>query len=79
MAEFFVLRNQRRRGIGIRLAHLAFQRFPGNWQVRVMESNSAACQFWQQAIESFTGGSLLPTRIRIDAVPWYVFKFESYA
>ena|ERR1700676_1993649 len=79
MAEFFVLRNQRRRGIGIRLAHLAFQRFPGNWQVRVLESNSAACQFWHQAIEGFTGGSLLPSRIRVEKVPWYAFKFESYA
>jgi len=79
MAEFFVLRSYRRRGIGRRLAHLAFGRFPGTWQVRVMESNSAACQFWQQAIESFTGASMLPARTRVDGMAWYVFRFESRA
>src|SRR6266567_2550391 len=79
MAEFFVPRSYRRRGIGLRLAHLAFERFPGAWQVRVMESNSAACQFWQQAIESFTGASMLPTRTRVDGTAWYVFRFESRA
>jgi predicted acetyltransferase len=77
VAEFFVLRGQRRQGVGIHLAHLAFQRFGGNWQVRVMESNSAACHFWQRAVESFTGASALPRYIRIDNVPWKVFQFES--
>ena len=79
MAEFFVLRGHRRRGMGVRLAHLAFQQFPGSWQVRVMESNSVACQFWQQAIESFTGASLPPVRMRVDGVTWYVFRFETRA
>lgn len=79
MAEFFVLRAFRRKGIGTRLAHLAFERFPGNWQVRVMESNSAACQFWQQAIENFTGASQLPRRMRIDGMGWYTFRFVSGA
>jgi predicted acetyltransferase len=79
MAEFFVLRGQRRRGIGVRLAHLAFKQFPGSWQVRVMEANSVACQFWHQAIESFTGTSLLPVRARADGIAWYVFRFESRA
>ena len=77
MAEFFVLRGHRRLGIGIRLAHLAFQQFPGSWQVRVMESNSVACQFWPQVIESFTGASVLPARTRLDGIAWYVFRFES--
>lgn len=77
IAEFFVLRGFRRHGVGTRLAHLAFERFAGAWQVRVMESNSAACEFWQQAIESFTGASQLPQRTRIDGVGWCVFRFES--
>jgi predicted acetyltransferase len=79
MAEFFVMRGLRRRGIGIRLAHLAFRHFPGGWQVRVMESNSAACQFWRNAVESFAGASALPARVRVDGVAWDVFRFESRA
>jgi predicted acetyltransferase len=79
MAEFFVLRGCRRRGMGIRLAHLAFRQFPGDWQVRVMESNSVACHFWQQAIESFTGAGIVPARLRVDGMAWCVFRFESRA
>ncbi len=77
MAEFFVLRGYRRHGAGTRFAHLAFERFPGRLQIRVMESNSAACQFWQQAIESFTGESQLPARRLVNGAAWYVFRFES--
>jgi predicted acetyltransferase len=77
IAEFFVLRCYRRHGVGTKLAHLAFERFPGSWQVRVMESNSAACQFWQRAIESFTGASQLPSRMLVRNAAWYISRFES--
>jgi len=77
MAEFFVLRRYRRRGVGTRLAHLAFKRFPGPWQVRVMESNAAATQFWRRAIEGFTGVSQSPTRSTIEGAQWWIFRFES--
>lgn len=46
MVEFFVQRGYPHRGIGTRLAHLAFARFPGAWQVRVMEANTTAAHFW---------------------------------
>ena len=36
MAEFFVLRRWRRRGIGRTAAHALFQHFPGRWEVRVL-------------------------------------------
>ncbi len=77
MAEFFVLRSQRRRGIGVRLAHLVFQRFPGSWQVRVMESNSAAFAFWQKVIAAFHGSEVQPSRVRVDGITWLIFTFES--
>jgi predicted acetyltransferase len=77
MAEFFVLRRYRRRGIGTRLTHLAFNRFPGAWQVRVMDSNAAAVRFWRKAIESFTGVSQSPTYSTIEGAHWWTFRFES--
>ena len=46
MAEFFVLRGYRRRGIGTRVAHEVWRRFPGLWEVRVMEANVSAHYFW---------------------------------
>lgn len=42
LAEFFVLRGCRRRGIGTQAAIEVWRRFPGPWEVRVMESNVPA-------------------------------------
>lgn len=50
MAEFFVMRKYRRRGVGTVLARGVFARFPGVWQVRQMASNPAATAFWTRAI-----------------------------
>src|SRR5271156_4802387 len=36
MAEFFIVRAYRRRGIGTQAAHEVWRRFPGPWRVRVM-------------------------------------------
>jgi len=79
MAEFFLLRGYRRRGIGTAVAHLVFSRFPGAWEVRVMDANRAATHFWQQAIESFTGSSLQPERRWHNSKDWWIFRFESQA
>ena len=50
LAEFFVMRKYRRRGVGTLLARDLFARFPGEWQVRQMTSNPAATAFWVRAI-----------------------------
>ncbi len=76
MAEFFVLRAYRRQGIGMKAAHEVWRRFPGPWQVRVMESNRTALNFWERAITSFNGEVIHPARIQKDHECWYVFAFE---
>jgi predicted acetyltransferase len=50
MAEFFVLRKYRRRGVGVAAACELFARFPGEWQVRQMRVNVDATAFWRRAI-----------------------------
>jgi predicted acetyltransferase len=77
MTEFFILRSYRRQGIGTRVAHQAFRKFPGPWEVRVMESNRSAYSFWTHAIRMFAGEAVEPSRIRRDDIVWYVFSFES--
>ena len=42
MAEFFIVRGHRRHGIATKIAHDVWSRFPGRWEVRVMESNQPA-------------------------------------
>jgi predicted acetyltransferase len=77
VAEFFVLRGYRRRGIGTQIASEVWRRFPGLWEVRVMESNAPAHDFWAHAISIFTGEAIKPVRVEKDGKCWTLFSFES--
>jgi predicted acetyltransferase len=77
MAEFFVLRGYRRRGMGTEAAHEVWKRFPGRWEVRVMQANVSAQHFWAGAISTFTGEVIHPVHFEKAGVWWTVFSFES--
>jgi predicted acetyltransferase len=77
MTEFFIVRGQRRHGIGMKVAHEVWRRFPGPWQVRVMESNRTGMSFWPRAIAAFLGETIQPARSEKDGKPWSIFAFES--
>jgi predicted acetyltransferase len=64
VAEFFVLRGYRRRGIGTQIANEVSRRFSGPWEVRVMQSNVPARDFWAHAISILTGEVIQPVRER---------------
>ncbi|WP_405459491.1 GNAT family N-acetyltransferase [Paenibacillus sp. HJGM_3] len=57
MAEFFVMRKYRRSGLGRSAAVELFDRFPGRWTVRQVETNVPSQAFWRNVIRSYTGGS----------------------
>jgi predicted acetyltransferase len=50
IAEFFVMRKYRHRGVGAQAAASLFDRFPGRWTVRQLLTNPAATAFWRTAI-----------------------------
>jgi predicted acetyltransferase len=77
MVEFFVVRGYRRQGIGTAIAHEIWKRFPGPWEVRVMQLNHSALQFWQRSIAAFTGKAIQPIHIEKDGKSWQLFSFES--
>jgi predicted acetyltransferase len=77
MAEFFIMRRYRRRGIGTCVAHEVWRQFPGRWEIRVMEANHSAHSFWAQAISAFAGEMILSSRIEHRGNVWQVFTFES--
>jgi predicted acetyltransferase len=79
MAEFFIVRGCRRRGVGRCAAHQIWRRFPGPWEIRVMESNLPALRFWEQAARSFAGGRLVLSRFEENGQPWRLFAFDSSA
>lgn len=76
MAEFFVVRGHRRHGVGTEVAHQVWRRFPGRWEVRVMEENPAL-HFWKRAISAFAGETIHSVRFENDGVSWHLFRFES--
>jgi predicted acetyltransferase len=56
MAEFFVMKKYRRRGVGGRAAKQLFSLFPGMWRVGQIHSNERAKIFWRRTIDEFTQG-----------------------
>jgi predicted acetyltransferase len=77
MAEFFVVRGNRRRGIGTEIAHEVWKRFPGWWEVRAMQSNRPARQFWEHAISVFVGKTIPSVLVEKSGEWWHLFSFES--
>ena len=50
LAEFFILRKYRGRGVGRRAAESIFSRHPGSWEVAVARKNAHAREFWRKTI-----------------------------
>ncbi len=77
IAEFFILRGIRRRGIGTELAQAIWSMFPGPGQVRVMQTNQRAQKFWASAIAKHTGAPIQPVSSEKEGELWSVFSFDS--
>jgi predicted acetyltransferase len=77
VAEFFIVRGHRRHGIGAAAAAEVWRRFPGPWEVRVLESNLPAQAFWKSTIASFTDAWREELRVDMQQNTWRVFSFQS--
>ena len=64
IAEFFVLRKYRRRGLGTRAALDVFARFPGRWELSELSWNVPAQRFWRRIIRRIAVGRCTETRRR---------------
>jgi len=62
MAEFFVVSEARRRGVGAGAATLLFTRFAGQWEVIEDEYNRPALAFWRRVISRHSDGRYVETR-----------------
>ncbi len=67
IAEFFVLRKFRHRGVGQRVAGQLFDRFRGRWKVAQLAPNTPAIAFWRKVIGRYTGGQF---REGTEESPW---------
>jgi predicted acetyltransferase len=55
MAEFFIARPWRRRGIGAQAVRLLLDRFTGQWLITEHLLNVAAVKFWRRVVATYTG------------------------
>ncbi len=75
MAEFFVVRKYRRRGVGAAAARRAFDVFPGRWEVREMAANTPAQAFWRRIIADYTRGHF--DEHWLDERRWLIQSFNN--
>lgn len=57
IAEFFVMRKYRNKGIGRTVAYQLFDKFSGWWEVVQTKENIAAKEFWSKIISTYTGNN----------------------
>lgn len=69
IAEFFVLRKYRRKGIGDLVARFIFDLFPGAWQVGEIFENKPAIAFWRNVIAHYTHGKF--QEYQLDDDNWH--------
>lgn len=55
MAEFFVSRSWRRRGIGQQAVRLILDRFAGRWEILEHLRNPEAVKFWRKTVAQYAG------------------------
>src|ERR1700722_2282816 len=55
MAEFFIARPWRRRGIGAQAVRLLLDRFTGQWLITEHLLNATAVKFWLRVVSDYTG------------------------
>lgn len=77
MHEFFVIRRFRRSGVGQRMASRLWSQYPGEWLVRVVESNAQAVLFWRSAISKHSRGSYKEEGRTLEGRHWLFFRFVS--
>lgn len=54
IAQFFILRKFKSKGVGRHIAFQCFNKFCGNWEVFVMPGNEGAYRFWRKIIKKYT-------------------------
>jgi predicted acetyltransferase len=55
VAEFFIVRKHRRRGVGMAAAHALFGTAWGVWEAAVVRRNVGALGFWRAAAKTYPG------------------------
>ena len=66
IAEFFVMRKYRKKGVGKSVAIQVFDRFPGMWEIIQHGENEPSKEFWASVIRSYTHGNYRQERAKTE-------------
>ena len=77
IAEFFVMRKYRGKGIGKKAAFNIFDRFRGRWEVHELESNQPSHRFWHNVISAYTDGHYPETKVDDERNRGLIQTFEN--
>jgi predicted acetyltransferase len=77
IAEFFIHEQFRKRSIGRAAAGEVFTKFQGNWEIRVLDENTAAKSFWRKTVNSFSNGEFKELKTNDDKWNGTVFTFTA--
>ncbi len=77
VTEFFIMRKYRRQGVGKQVAIEVFRRLPAKWEVRVIEQNISALDFWRRVIAEYTQDKFQEKWLDNDEWSGPVFYFDN--
>jgi predicted acetyltransferase len=77
IAEFFVLRQFRTRGVGRAAAAQLWNRMPGSWTIRASLRNPNAVEFWRGAVGDYAGTRATEAERSLKGSQWVVFCFDN--
>lgn len=77
IAQFFILRKFKGKGIGRYMACQCLDQFSGNWEVFVMPGNEGAYRFWRKIIKVYTRYQFKESTCVVNQRPRNIFEFSS--
>jgi predicted acetyltransferase len=55
LAEFYIMPEYRRKGLGSHAVHAVFSKHPGSWTLSVLPQNQKVIRFWHSVISNYSG------------------------
>lgn len=77
IAEFYIIPEWRRKGMGKKAAYELFDTYKGKWEIRQSSTNSTAIKFWREIIKAYTNDHFIEIKNRKDNNIEFVQLFES--
>jgi predicted acetyltransferase len=80
MAQFFIFRKFKHKGIARFVAEKCFDKFKGVWEVMVMPGNEGAYRFWRSTIKKYTDNHFIEYTKKVEHFKTHqhnIFKFDS--